>query len=764
MNMAGKRPALCAALSLGLAAAAWTATPANAMDDGCHLRNGIKHIFHLTFDNVHLRRDMPNVPSDLEQIPSLLDFLQDNGVILNNHHTPLISHTADDIITAVTGVYGARHGQPVSNSYGQFATGNLNKVNNVSSFIYWTTKTPNGTPAMINEKGVNAPAPWVVFTRAGCDVGAFSVNTQVLEKTGLDAAAVFGGTPGAPKFPPQATDDAEFFALPSMDIHHHFINDPGLAVPDADFLGIAIHCAQGSALCSQANGGVPDLLPDEPGGYSGFNALFGNVLVAQVINPGHTLSVMIPETKADDTAGPTRTITRPFVNDLFGNPITDLFGHPGFPTAFDPAPEQSLGYVEQLYIAGVPIVYLYIEDAHDRHSKVPFAPDLAFGPGEEGYVDQLKDYEKAFKKFFADLDDPQSALHKAGATRQNTLFIITTDENDHFAGSRHPQNPCDGVNTPCTYDHVGEIDADLGRILASPPTNNTTPFFLHFDDAPNFYIHGNPTRTDPVARQLERDLAKLTTTSLITGNIDKLMERMADPVEEELLHMVTSDPARTPNITMFGNDDYFFEAFGDTTPCNQPDGGFVCFSENNGFAWNHGNFQTEITHNWAAVVGPGVKNDPDGTDTFTDHTDLRPTLLSLVGLEDDYDHDGRAIFEIMTHDAIPAEIREHLETAERMAHLLKAINAPVGPLGVRTLIRSTTALASNDKNDATYNAIEDELIEITQRRNAIASAMLAMLEDSTFDGKEFDEEKAQDLIAAAEKLLKEVMETKEGGE
>lgn len=28
--------------------------------------NKIKHVVHLQFDNVHLRRDNPNVPSDLE--------------------------------------------------------------------------------------------------------------------------------------------------------------------------------------------------------------------------------------------------------------------------------------------------------------------------------------------------------------------------------------------------------------------------------------------------------------------------------------------------------------------------------------------------------------------------------------------------------------------------------------------------------------------------------------------------------------------------
>jgi hypothetical protein len=740
------RHAVCAAAVYFVSVA-----PSHAATN-CNLGNGIKHVFHLTFDNVHLRRDMPAVPSDLEQIPSLLGLLYDNGVILANHHTPLISHTADDIITALTGVYGSRHGQAVANAYGVFDP--KDPTNNTvlfgSSFIYWTGKAADGTPAMINEKGVTAPAPWVPFTRAGCDVGAFSTANMEFEDTGGDVANVFGGTPGSPNFPPVATNDGEFFNLPGNDRNGHFINDPGHAVPDADFLGIAVHCAKGSALCSGSNGGVPDLLPDEPGGYTGFNALFGNIVVAPAINPGHTLTVTITEEDVNDKKTEVK-IRRPFVNDVFGNPITDLFGNPGFPTGFDSAPEQTLGYVEQMFKAGIPVVYLYIEDAHDQHG-VPFF-DRAFGPGEAGYVKQLQDFEKAFKKFFADLTN-------MGITKENTLFIVTTDENDHFAGSRHPQHPCDGVVTPCTYDHVGEIDAQLDRILATQ-TGNTTPFDIHFDDAPNVYIHGNPKRTDPVARQFARDLAELKATSVITGNTDMLMQRMADPVEEDFLHMVTKDPRRTPNITMFGNDDYYFEAFGDTTHCDQPDPFGGCLFENHGFAWNHGDFQTAITHNWAALVGPGVKPDKDGTNVFTDHTDLRPTLLSLLGLEDDYDHDGRAIFEIMTHDAIPPEIREHLDTAERMAHLLKAINAPVGPLGVHTLKRSTTALASDD---TTYNAIEDELLEITRQRNGIASQMLSMLEDSTFDGKEFNESKAERLIKAAERLLDEAMQTKEARE
>ena len=59
------------ALSLAGAAPAFAA--------GCQLASnshGVKHIVYIQFDNVPLRRDNPNVPSDLEQMPNLLHFLE----------------------------------------------------------------------------------------------------------------------------------------------------------------------------------------------------------------------------------------------------------------------------------------------------------------------------------------------------------------------------------------------------------------------------------------------------------------------------------------------------------------------------------------------------------------------------------------------------------------------------------------------------------------------------------------------------------------
>jgi hypothetical protein len=76
------------------AAKAKTTVNTDKWDSGnsCHLGNGVQHVVQITFDNVHFYRDNPNVPSDLEQMPNLLDFFESNGTFLSNNHTPLIAH------------------------------------------------------------------------------------------------------------------------------------------------------------------------------------------------------------------------------------------------------------------------------------------------------------------------------------------------------------------------------------------------------------------------------------------------------------------------------------------------------------------------------------------------------------------------------------------------------------------------------------------------------------------------------------------------
>jgi len=80
-------------------------------------------------------------------IPNLLNFFKQNGTFLSNNHTPLIAHTADDLLTTWTGLYGDRAGMPVSNSYQAYNTGG--STDPASSFAYWTdpiydtASTPN---------------------------------------------------------------------------------------------------------------------------------------------------------------------------------------------------------------------------------------------------------------------------------------------------------------------------------------------------------------------------------------------------------------------------------------------------------------------------------------------------------------------------------------------------------------------------------------------------------------------------------------------
>ena len=176
-----------------------------------------------------------------------------------------------------------------------------------------------------------------------------------------------------------------------------------------------------------------------------------------------------------------------------------------------------------------------------------------------------------------------------------------------------------------------------------------------------------------------------------------------------------------------------------------------CFQEGSGFAWNHGDFQPEITNTWLGVVGPGVAPLGEFGEIFTDHSDIRPTLVHLVGLTDDYAHDGRVLFEALTQDAAGRGLRAHRDTLSALAAAYKAINAPLGVLGLGTLTGiSTTALAGDD---TTYAILEAQIQAITAKRNDIAGQMIAMLEAAAFNNRPIDEATAEQLIGAASDLL-----------
>ena len=398
--------------------------------------------------------------------------------------------------------------------------------------------------------------------------------------------------------------------------------------------------------------------------------------------------------------------------------------------------------------AGVPVVFFYIEDMHDNHGPA----GGTFGPGEAGYVAQLQAANKAFGEFFA-------RLAADSITKENTLFIVTADENDHFVGGQPSPTNCDGVTVPCTYAKKGEIDVDLAAVYAAE-FGNTTPFSIHFDDAATFYLNGDPTgQSDASTRTLEQQAADMIGFDTVAGpnaiGQDVLVtQALADRTEQNLLHMVPSDPLRVPNFILFANPDFFLEGSltGIVLPCTPAVDAASCFAEEPGFAWNHGDFQNQITQTWLGLVGPGVRKQGE-IGTFTDHTDIRPTILSLVGLKDDYGHDGRVLAEAIHDHSLPSSLREHKDTFEKLANAYKQINAPRGVLGASTLPGiSTKALSSND---IVYDELEAKIVSLTQQRNEIAGQMIAVLEAAAFDNQPIDEEAAQKLIDQAGDLLQD---------
>jgi hypothetical protein len=54
-------------------------------------------------------------------MPNLLYFIRGNGTPLTNDRAVLISHTANGIVTNLTGMYSDQHGQAVSNPYRYFS-------------------------------------------------------------------------------------------------------------------------------------------------------------------------------------------------------------------------------------------------------------------------------------------------------------------------------------------------------------------------------------------------------------------------------------------------------------------------------------------------------------------------------------------------------------------------------------------------------------------------------------------------------------------
>jgi hypothetical protein len=229
---------------------------------------------------------------------------------------------------------------------------------------------------------------------------------------------------------------------------------------------------------------------------------------------------------------------------------------------------------------------------------------------------------------------------------------------------------------------------------------------------------------------------------------------LADKVGEKTLHMVTADPQRTPSFTLFANPDYFLTAgrtsSGQPTKFNCPDSAhqaFVCIDYH--FAWSHGDATEDIGRTWLGMAGPGVKNLGFTSQVWSDHTDIQPTILSLVDLRNSYDTDGRVLTEFLERHGHP-----HDPNLTELGSIYKQINAPFGQLSFDVLAASTRALASGSAtDDSTYTAISNRIAALTTDRDALAGEMRDVLNAAAFGGPQPSQAEVDALTMEGKTLL-----------
>src|SRR5260370_12831768 len=173
----------------------------------------------------------------------------------------------------------------------------------------------------------------------------------------------------------------------------------------------------GPPLCALTERVLPDSLHAEPGGYSGFNGLFGHKYVASQI------SASLPMRDLD--------------GNVIANAASDGTLYPGFPGFNGTSAAVSLSYVAAMQEHGVPITTAYISAVHEK-------ADTGLGPGDPVYEQNLRNYDEAFGKFF-------TRLAADGINKSNTLFAVTADENDQFGGIGPSKPRCNGAGRACAY-------------------------------------------------------------------------------------------------------------------------------------------------------------------------------------------------------------------------------------------------------------------------------------------------------------------------
>ena len=286
----------------------------------------IKHLVYIQFDNTHFSRDRPNVPRISSRCRTCSTSSRERHAVHQRPHDPDLAHRGRDPLLADRSLPD-RNGQTVTNSYGYFTHWRRRRVHVVVQVLDEPGRRHRRPgPNMITDAGKTTPAPWVPFTRAGCDFGGVGTANIELENNST--------APGGDIDQRLRAGSPEEAAEPRQ---------PSASRPTSSgSRSTAPRRRRASAPATRT--------PERPAARRAgrLHGLPGAVR-GEVRRPG----------------GHRRQPVRERHPGAAGQGPAGNCGFPGFDGMLA---KNSLGYVAQMQETGVPVTYAYISDAHDNHT------------------------------------------------------------------------------------------------------------------------------------------------------------------------------------------------------------------------------------------------------------------------------------------------------------------------------------------------------------------------------------------------------------
>ena len=557
----------------------------------------------------------------------------------------------------------------------------------------------NNDPPSLGGTGAvrNAPAPWVPYTRAGCDVGNVGVANTVLEnnnsiifKTGTssvfatdptgDMTKVFGE--GSPEW----NEGKDSQLAPA--------GTAARAKAQTDFVGIAIHCATPAAASATRTRRTPrpdDSLPDEA---RRLRRLQG-ALRREVRRTRRSTTAARASTTRTGSRSPTSSTSAASrastgCSRRTRSARSRRCRRPASRSRSATSPTRTTG------------------TASPARSTTPT------GPARPATSSSSRTTTRRSRDFFA-------RLQSDGITKDNSLFVVTVEEGDHFAGTAPDDPRATASPTPCTYSngHVTEVNGDLKRLVA---TYNASHGTSRDDELQRPLATWRRTSTSPAirpgtpptARTLEKAMSDMTVTNPLLGPAAEAVRRDGRSGRGEVTPHGHGRPGADADVHAVRPGRLLPQRVRRRDAVRRATTSNCVFLPNDGapnqtFAWNHGGIQPEIAHDLDRLGRARASRRRAETDKVLDRPHRHPADDALAARAE-----GRLRVRRPRRHRVP-EGRRRAEVARRQgrsrisARCTSRSTRRSAHFSMNTLCASTGALASNTPGDTTYTNTETAL-------------------------------------------------------